>query len=335
MHKQNLAANWFQNNIQIGEILTHREISILPLHILHIAGPDYVSLKSGIKQGLIITEIGQEGSVPVLKAQNPTGIPVLILDGEELTGAKQNRVLNTTILIQAGASIEIPVSCTEQGRWRWDSKRFEDSGVLMAPAMRSRKNESVRNSLKSRGSHDSNQMRIWEDIGVYLKTHDAHSETRAMKYAFEKKRNDSKTYTEAFPWQEGQCGMIALIRGNVVSLELVSRPEVYRDIHEKMIESLVMDIPLWKPADRSASMKHVEIFLDYMKTATEEFFPAVGAGTDVRYRGHHLIGSALVVENWMLHLSLYHQSTRNSAFHPDHHHNKYPSFDDFGPEIIR
>jgi hypothetical protein len=36
---------------------------------------------------------------------------VLILDGEELVGTKQNRIVNTTILVAAGCEIVIPVSC--------------------------------------------------------------------------------------------------------------------------------------------------------------------------------------------------------------------------------
>jgi len=51
--------------------------------------------------------------VPELKVTNLTGKHVLILDGEAVAGAKQNRVLNTTILIGAGTSLVIPVSCTD------------------------------------------------------------------------------------------------------------------------------------------------------------------------------------------------------------------------------
>jgi len=62
-----------------------------------------------------------------------TGASILILDGEELVGAKQNRVVNTTLLIAAASSTVIPVSCVEQGRWDYDSPDFRSELRMMPP----------------------------------------------------------------------------------------------------------------------------------------------------------------------------------------------------------
>jgi hypothetical protein len=64
---------------------------------------------------------------------------VLLLDGEELAGAKQNRVLNTTILLQENSETIIPVSCTEQGRWAYATMEFSESGNIMNRSVRSKK----------------------------------------------------------------------------------------------------------------------------------------------------------------------------------------------------
>ena len=62
-------------------------------------------------------EVSRGGSVPELKVVNKSDRMLLILDGEELVGAKQNRIVNTTILIAGNTATVIPVSCVEQGRW--------------------------------------------------------------------------------------------------------------------------------------------------------------------------------------------------------------------------
>jgi hypothetical protein len=46
-----------------------------------------------------IGEVSDAGSVPTLVVKNNADRPVLLLDGEELLGAKQNRILNTTVLL--------------------------------------------------------------------------------------------------------------------------------------------------------------------------------------------------------------------------------------------
>ena len=77
--------------------------------------------------------------MPDLRVINETPHHILLFDGEELKGAKQNRILNTTILIAAGTSLDVPVSCTEQGRWSYDSAEFGSSGSLAHAGRRKRK----------------------------------------------------------------------------------------------------------------------------------------------------------------------------------------------------
>ena len=75
-----------------------------------------------------VNEVSQSGSVPELKFTNDCERPVLLMDGEELVGAKQNRILNLTVLAPAGKTIIIPVSCVEAGRWQARSAEFSVAG---------------------------------------------------------------------------------------------------------------------------------------------------------------------------------------------------------------
>jgi hypothetical protein len=55
-------------------------------------------------RGLTVTEVDEEGAVESLLVSNPLGTAVLLYEGEELVGAKQNRVLERSILVGSTTS---------------------------------------------------------------------------------------------------------------------------------------------------------------------------------------------------------------------------------------
>ena len=57
-------------------------------------------------------------------------------------GAKQNRVINVTVLVAAGVKFVLPVSCVEAGRWRYQSRHFE-SKFCAPPSLRNKKLKAV------------------------------------------------------------------------------------------------------------------------------------------------------------------------------------------------
>ena len=64
----------------------------------------------------MVEELGR-AEVPTLSVYNPTSTPVLIVEGEHFLGGKQNRSVNTTVLVSGKTKLNIPVTCLEQGRW--------------------------------------------------------------------------------------------------------------------------------------------------------------------------------------------------------------------------
>src|SRR5689334_20039884 len=116
------------SQIEIGLESTFDNMTIFPLLDGHRGAADYLTLDEALGGGLVhITEVSVEGSVTDLELTNESDQPVFLLDGEELIGAKQNRVLNLTILAPAKRTIVIPVSCVEAGRWSRRSARFTTS----------------------------------------------------------------------------------------------------------------------------------------------------------------------------------------------------------------
>jgi len=115
----------FVDSIRIGEPTTFQNLTILPVFSEQGRSNGFSLLDDAIKTDKFrVTEVSDSGTVPELKVINHLDTDVLIIDGEELVGAKQNRIVNTTILVGKEREVVIPVSCVEQGRWNYRSKKF-------------------------------------------------------------------------------------------------------------------------------------------------------------------------------------------------------------------
>jgi hypothetical protein len=111
--------------------------------------------------------------------------------------------------------------------------------------------------------------------------------------------------------------MAVLIKGRVAGVELVSRPDAYRHLHAKLLQSYAMDIPQAKSGQSGPVVAKVQKILERMQAAEERRFPSVGLGKDCRYTAQGLLGSALLVEEWLVHLAFFRSSERQQASDPN------------------
>ena len=107
--------------LKAGEPLRSGPLALVPLHGGK-AGPDYLLAADVIASGQLTIRELPGASVPELVADNAADQAVLILDGEHLEGAMQDRVLNTSVLVGARRKTMLPVSCVESGRWHYEER---------------------------------------------------------------------------------------------------------------------------------------------------------------------------------------------------------------------
>lgn len=301
----------FLANIEIGEPRRYENMTIHPVRYKGAAGPAYVSLDTALAAGeVVLKEITEGGSVPDLALQNKSASAVLILDGEELQGAKQNRVLNTTILVAAGAELTVPVSCTEQGRWSYSTREFGSSPHVMRHDVRSRKMSSVHASLIQGRGYTSDQMKVWEDLQFMSAESGVSSPTSAMSDTYKHHQKSIDTFVAAFPVEENQAGLLAFIDGRLAGCDFVSRPGVYGKLHAKLLRSYAVDAVVRDPnsatnGDTGPQGDPVADFLAAIAQCKQENFASVGMGEDVRFIGPDLIGTALAVEGVAVHAAFF------------------------------
>ncbi len=296
--------------VRLEELQRFKHIAVFPLSAAANHSPDYLTLAEALElRCLTVTEVSHGGSVPDLRVVNAGLKPVLLLDGEELCGAKQNRVLNTSILVPAGKDMEIPVSCTEQGRWSYVSPEFHESGNVLHCRLRAAKTSSVTDNLAANVGYKSDQGQVWDGIAEMAANLElAPSSTGAMRDAFEAKRADLDAALRSIKLLPEQRGLLVLINGEPAGCDYVSRPAAFARLHGKLVRSYVMDAFTRKPRKVSApaaAHKHAQAFLTDIAGCDEKQFKSAGLGTDYRYKGARTVGSALLHEQTVIHAAFF------------------------------
>ena len=231
-------------SIRVGEPIRHEALCVFPL--FPAAAPaeevDYRLADEAVADGsVVVEEISESGSVPTLQVTNKGKHRVLFLEGEELRGAKQNRVLNTSVLIGAMTKAMIPVSCVEQGRWRFRTKHFTPSDSYSSSKLRHYLKSSVSDSLRRGEGHSSDQGSVWREVARQMTSHDASSETHAMADTYESQRPRLEEFRARLGYVEGATGMAVAVGPTVVAIDVFDKPATCRKIWDRLLSGFIMD----------------------------------------------------------------------------------------------
>lgn len=299
------------NKLKLGAKQVHDNMTIFCLLSATPASADFISLDDALQlHGLKISEVSKSGSVPELLVTNPSQHKVLLLDGEEVVGAKQNRALNTTVLLAPNSKTSIPVSCVERGRWNYSSKHFESRSRTMNANLRKSKSMSVNRNLGRSGRFDSDQSEVWNEIDrKYERMSVNPSSTMAMSDIYESMKSSSEAYMKTFRPVEGQIGFIALIDREIAGMEIINNYGVYARSHAKLVNSYVLDAIETVGLDSQSQLRSLRFragkFLGQLVESTVEERHSVSLGHDLRLHGPKITGCGLSYHKEIIQLSLF------------------------------
>lgn len=293
----------FIDNLQVGEMSRFEQLHITPLLAREESSLPFLEIEQALRDGVVeIMEVSDAGSVPNLQVTNKSLSDILILDGEELIGAKQNRVVNTTIIVPAESSVTTPVSCVEQGRWRYNSKSFSTSDSFLYPSLRTQKLQDVTSSLRSGSGPSSNQSRIWDDIQHKSARLDVTSDTMSMSDIYDTHRGASDDLPIEIPYRQKQVGFLAYIRDGFAGGDVFGSPELCRRKLHKLLRSYYLD-----SLDEAVGFPQVtsrEIF-EQVRAAPQEQFETVGKGVELRFEARDVQGAWKLVDDYIPHLMVF------------------------------
>ena len=235
--------------LDLGPAQTFRNLTVVPLVRRPRDGSEhedeatpYLTLDEAIARELLfIRELPGTASVPELEAENRGDLPVLLVDGDQLVGAKQNRIINLTILVPPGKTIVIPVSCVEAHRWRFTSDQFRSSDHALYAQARAEKMHHVSASLARSGRAMSDQGAVWSNIRERIASMDAAAPTEAMADVYKRHEVSVEEYARAFPRLPDQVGAVFAVNGHVAGLELFSHTPTFSAHFSKTLRGFGLD----------------------------------------------------------------------------------------------
>jgi hypothetical protein len=277
-------------------------------------GPGFVLLADAIAAGdALVDEVSEHGSVPHVRVENRGAQAVLVLFGEVLRGAKQNRIANASFLVPPGSVVGIDVSCVERGRWgRRAGARFAADAHVVSSALRHKVERRVREARARGAGYHADQAEVWHEVEERIAFARVASPTGAYDDYARSRGTAVETVCGAFAAVPGQVGFVAALGDAVVGAELMGRPEPFAKAFMGLLHGYAIDAVdaaflaqrEGTPA-RGSRFDAPESLLAALAAAPAEARPSLGIGEDLRLAAPGLVGCALVADGGVAHATAF------------------------------
>lgn len=329
-----------------------RNMEVIPIRINNPGNQDLLTLKRGIEIGVVEISECEISTVGTVLARNNANIPLVLIDGDEITGAKQNRIMNRSLIVPPKTTLPISVSCSEQGRWHYGRSRnrpiirdfdlrrnnyeynespdyeFEDERSNFDYSDFAADFSTRRDKSRDLFEKRSCQSTVWNSISRLENKTSFRSQTSALNDNFENHRSRQDEYLKHFKLEFGQSGAIFIIDGQIKGLELFANPTIYQDYHEKIFRSYIMEAISNKASYSCAdvSFYQLEAFLREISISEFRHSENKGIGRHLNFSNKFGTGSVLIDGRNLVHMNYF------NTFNPEvsrKNSRRYGSFRDF------
>jgi hypothetical protein len=295
--------------LRLGTPIRSDWVALVPVYGGESVDPlAYRTLSEALATGKVTIAEHASATIPTLQLINHGTEPLLVLDGEEVVGGLQNRVVNTSLLIAAGSVFDLPVTCVEHGRWHAERSNF-DVGEAVHPTLRRLKAEQVSASFVATDAPVANQSEVWAEVASRHMRTGTRSATSALRDAYVTRGRDLEAaeHNLVLP-SDGPTGVVAMVEGRAVCADLFDRPETLRTYWSRLVRSYALEAVGSVPGE--PRVDSAERLLARPADAALRPFKSPGLGVDVRITGGGVVGASLVHDGSVLHTALFRQTQR-------------------------
>jgi hypothetical protein len=248
-------------NLTLGEPVFLRNLRVFPIHddIPPSENGSYASIEDALRSHKAAFRELETPDINTIAFENNFDKPVVMIDGEEITGAFQNRIIAASSLVESRTSQELAVVCAEEGRWN-ELGGFR-SGQCSYPGLRSI-------LLQSRRKKKDVQQHVWNEIERKLTVTRTRSTTSSMHDIYVSLDDEVTRYLEGFTGlDDGSVGFIGCAGDRILGCDIFHHPLLYRTFETKLLRSYALDALEYR---RTASRPpDVARFLDTINQALD------------------------------------------------------------------
>ena len=294
--------------VRVVSFQKHKRLSVVQLLTAQQNTVDYISGPKAIKEDLIqVKEVSESGSVNNLFVFNLSSKYVFFMDGDILMGAKQNRVLNTSVLLAPNSKITLPVSCVEQGRWSRMSANFMDSDYITPQTLRAGKSRTVSENLRARSEFDAGQGEVWKDVEDYQVILNCKSPTSSLTDVYDKEKDNFESFIKNFSINNDANGLAIFSDKKLLNVDVFNRTDIYQEYFPKILKSTAMEISMLKEKENditeAEALYKTQSTFDLLEKIEHTKHPGVAAGEESRFDSEELTGFELKFKSDLIHLT--------------------------------
>lgn len=300
--------NDFVAGLTFGDTQRYGRLTIRPVIAQGDFSLPFLTLEEALAQDAIeITETHEMGSVPELLVRNKGDVDVILIEGETLQGAKQNRMVNTTTIVPAESEIVLPVTCVERGRWSYRARDFTSGGHVAYQKVRSTSHKAVSARLAMYGRADSDQSEVWDEIDEKMLRMKIKSKTEAAADLDEHvmksvARSPEGPVFEKIKHVENQVGFLAFIDDGFAGGDIFGSSDLCGKQLEKLARGYLVD-----SEDRGIEYPKIDekdVFEEMARVETVEH-STIGRGREMRFENGKIQGACKVVDDRVSHVTVF------------------------------
>ena len=306
----------YLRQLKVLDGIHYRNLTIFPIQTSKQSSGDYILLSQALQSKSVeIQEVSDQGHVHEILFKNKTSLPLLIPEGEILTGAKQNRVINITILIAAQCQIKIPVSCVERGRWQYSSKHFESSQYAH-PSLRSKKIFSSNMSRVQSGEARSDQSEVWDEVSAKLHEMHASSSTDSLLDGFKASSEKIQDYQGHFVLPDNTNGIIVCCGDKVIGIDFFSKAKHFKESWSKLSSSYFVHACFDSKESKKTEKEKATHFMESIIESIDVCAKSIGLGEEFMVKGNNITGTGVWYLDSVCHLSAFSVNNQNQRKDP-------------------